>query len=55
MLKQQKDKEKEKKKRSKDKKKQQEAQDILDSAQAEVALAQQKAAMVQEGHNRKVK
>jgi flagellar biosynthesis component FlhA len=54
MLKQQKEKEKEKKKRSKDKKKQQEAQDVLDSAQAEVKLAQQKAAMVQEGNNRKV-
>jgi flagellar biosynthesis component FlhA len=55
MLKQQKEKEKEKKKRSKDKKKQQEAQDLLDSAQAEVKLAQQKAAMVQDGNNRKVR
>lgn len=55
MQKLQRDKEKEKKKRSKDKKKQKEEQDALDSAEAEVALAKQKAAMVQDGNNRKVR
>lgn len=55
MQKLQREKEKEKKKRSKDKKKQQEVQDAVDAAQAVVALAQQKAAMVQDGNNRKAR
>ena len=54
MEKAQRDKEKEKKKKSKAKKKERDEKEVLDAAQAQVALLEQKAAAIRDGKNRQV-
>ena len=54
MEKAQRDKEKEKKKKSKAKKKERDEKEVLDAAQAHIALLEQKAAAIREGKNRQV-